>query len=83
VHSPAFDEDDGIEVVWVEAVLGKHLAGRVRLQRGKAEPASRIVANDVLDRAVAEVADAIEEYDRVTRAHDSMLRLSTRLDTSR
>jgi len=54
---------DGIEVGGIRAVAGQD-AGRQRaLQRGEAEDGVRIAAEDELDKAVAESADAVVEED--------------------
>ena len=40
-----------------------------RLQCGKFQPALFILANQEIDRAVAKVADAVKQHNRISRIH--------------
>lgn len=56
---------DCVEIGGTGAVAGEDGSGKRALQRGEAEDGVAIAAEDELDKAVAECADAVVEEDGV------------------
>ena len=61
------DEHDDVERVGVEAELREQRAADLRLQRREAEARGAVALEHEAHRAVTQVADAVEEHDRVLR----------------
>ncbi len=63
VAATAGEQHDAVGFASVAGPFAEDFARVRRLQRGECEPPLRIVRRDEADRAVAQVADAVEEDD--------------------
>jgi hypothetical protein len=65
----ALDHNEGVQGVWLQAVLRHERSANRRLERSKREIAVRIPLDDKLDCGRTEMAHAIEEDNCMVRLH--------------
>ena len=67
----ALDHNEGVQGVWLQAVLRHERSANRRLERSKREIAVRIPLDDKLDRGRTEMTHAIKEDNCMVGLHDS------------
>ena len=72
VGAITFDEYEGVERVGIEPVLHQQLAADGGLQRAETNARRALMVEHEPHRAVAQVADAVEEQDRRAGYHGLM-----------
>ena len=65
IQSAVFDEHNGIEGLGWRRPFAQYLPRLLRLQRAEPEVSGRVAVEHEIDACVAEVADAVEQYDCV------------------